>query len=235
MKAQLDHVESHTDTIKTFWFRPEQPIYFLPGQFTELHLPHPETDVRGDRHWFTISSSPTEPLIGLTTKFTHGHSSSYKKELLRLQPGTTVALADPMGDFTPPKSKDIPLIFVAGGMGITPVRSIAKFLADTGQQRPIRLLYCARSESDLVFTEVFDAAGFDTTLLVTQPQKKWQGQTGMLTAERVLDLTGPIDAQTLFFLSGPEPLIEDLQKGLIAKAIVSDRIATDFFTGYTKD
>lgn len=235
MKARLQHVESHTDTIKTFWFQPEGPVHFLPGQFTELHLPHPGVDERGDRHWFTISSSPTESLIGLTTKFANDLSSSYKRELLQLQSGAIVRLTDPMGDFTPPKSLDVPLVFVAGGMGITPVRSIAKFLIDTGQRRPVRLLYCARTETDLVFTDIFEAAGFDVTLFVTQSQESWHGETGTLTADRILDLTDPLDTRTLFFLSGPEPLVEDLQKGLIAKGIVSDRIATDFFPGYAKD
>lgn len=235
MKARLLRVESHTDTIKTFLFEPERPVHFLPGQFTELHLPHPGADERGDRHWFTVSTSPTEPLIGLTTKFADSLSSSYKKQLLHLKPGATVHLADPMGDFTLPKSVDTPLVFVAGGMGITPVRSIAKFLVDTGQKRSIHLLYCARTQADLVFTDIFEAAGFATTLFVTQPQTDWDGETGILTADRILEVSGPLEARTLFFLSGPEPLVEDLQKGLVIKGIASDHVATDFFPGYTKD
>jgi len=116
MKAEFIRKHSEATNITTFWFKPEQPIDYIAGQYVEMWLPHDQPDSLGSRRWFTLSSSPTDaPLVSITTKLS-GQSSSFKKALTRLSNGDRVNLTDGMGDFVLPKQTDRQLIFVAGGI-----------------------------------------------------------------------------------------------------------------------
>ena len=97
MRIILDHTQAVNDHVTSFWFKPEQPMHFIAGQFIELTLPHDQPDDRGTRRWFTISSSPTDPLISITAKLGPEHSSSFKRALRQLQPGAELTAIDAMG------------------------------------------------------------------------------------------------------------------------------------------
>src|SRR5690348_14324223 len=141
MNVVFDHSEPTAANIRTFWFKPERPVQYTAGQFTELYLPHDNADNRGQRRWFTVSSSPTDAMLSITTKYAGDQSSTFKKTLFSLKDGTPLKLADPMGDFVLPKDKTIPLVFVAGGIGVTPMHSMIKYLNDTHEKRTIHLIY----------------------------------------------------------------------------------------------
>lgn len=222
MNVTLDHIETITTNVKTLWFRPERPVRFIAGQFTELYLPHEDADERGTRRWFTISSSPTEKLIGITTKFAASDSSSYKRHLQALKPGTVLKMAHPMGDFVLPKNPSIPLLFIAGGLGITPVRSMVKWLIDVGEQRQIRLLYIANQPEDLAFQDIFRQYPMEFT-------PHFSAQAGRLTTEQIVNL---ITDDTFVYLSGPELMVETFYKQLQTHGISSGRLAGDYFPGY---
>lgn len=230
MKVVLDHRETVAAGMDTFWFIPERRVRYIAGQFTELSLPHGASDDRGIRRWFTLSSSPTEPLIGITTSFAE-KSSSFKRALYGLTPGTTLQLADAMGDFVLPKDSTIPLIFIAAGAGITPVRSMVKYLADRGEQRDIQLVYTTRHESELAFLPLFTAYSLQLTTIVTQPAAAYRGETGPLTPERILDITHGNDRSYIYF-SGPELMVETFYKQLQVHGISPDRLIMDYFPGY---
>ena len=233
MRATFHHSQQLSNSIQTFWFEPEHSLQYTAGQFTELTLKHSHPDDRGSKRWFTISSSPTDKLLSITTKYAGDeHSSSFKKALFALEPGTEVDLAAPMGDFVLPKLAQTPLIFVAGGIGLTPFHSMFEWLAATGEQRAIRFLYAVRSEDDIVFQDTFDKAGIHATIVVGEPSEAWGGLRGRLDADMVLGLEKPND-DTLIYLSGPEPMIEALEKDLLAKGIQKRQLVTDFFPGYT--
>ena len=242
MKATFDHVESVTPDISTFWFQPERPVRYLAGQFTEIQLPHDPADARGVKRWFTLSSSPTEDLVAITTKFAphsvqgrslHSRSSTFKRQLRALKPGAKLTLADPMGDFVLPKDPQVPLVFVAGGMGITPVRSMVKWLLDKGEQRSIQLVYAVSRIEDMAFEPLLKKYGLAFTPIVSHPPAGYGGETGPLTSRRILELIGHND-QSLIYLSGPEPMIEAFYKELVAIGIPSERLVTDYFHGYQR-
>jgi glycine betaine catabolism B len=232
MKAVFDHSEPIASNIRTFYFQPEQPVQFTAGQYTRLTLDHPHADDRGIRRWFTISASPTEELLAITTKFAPKEGSSFKKALQKLKPGAEVDLASPMGDFVLPKLIQTPLIFVAGGIGITPFRSMFRWLADTGEQRDIKFVYGVRSEDEIVFQKEMEDAGVHATIVVSEPSPSWGGERGRVTGEMIIGLEKPSD-DTLFYLSGPEPMIEALAEDLKKQGIPEDHLVTDFFPGYT--
>lgn len=231
MQVIFDHSAPEADNIKTFYFKPESPVHYTAGQFIELTVPHKNPDKRGIKHWFTLSSSPTDELLSITTKFAGDKGSTFKKALFKLEPGTELHLADPMGDFVLPKLIQTPLVFVAGGIGITPFHSMLAWLATTHETRPIRLLYAVRNEDEIIFQETFDKAGQHATIVVSQPSAAWGGERGQLTAELILGLEKPSD-DTLIYISGPEPMVESLEKDLKKAGISKRQLVLDFFPGY---
>ncbi len=189
-----------------------------------MTLPHNNSDNRGQKHWFTLSSSPTENLLAITTKQAPDRSSTFKQVLFSLQAGASINISEPMGDFVLPKDSNIPLVFVAGGIGITPVRSMIKWLSDTKEHRQIRIIYGARSADDLAFLELFENYGAKTDIILT-------GGAGQLTAENVMKL-GHVTDNTLVYVSGPEPMVESLETDLKAANVSSEKLVLDFFPGY---
>lgn len=232
MNVVFDHSRDEAANIKTFFFRPEKPLQYTAGQYTELTLPHPHADERGVKRWFTLSSGPEQEFLTITTKLAGDKGSSFKKALLKLESGTVVDMAEPMGDFVLPKLIQTPLIFVAGGIGLTPYHSIAEWLIRTGEQRPIKFLYAVRSEDEIVFQDTFHKAGIEPTILVSEPSPAWGGERGRLSAELILGLTKP-DDNTLIYLSGPEPMVEALEKDLKKAGFPKQRLVGDFFPNYT--
>jgi ferredoxin-NADP reductase len=231
MKVTFDHTRDEAANITTFFFRPEKPVHYTAGQYTELTLPHKNPDIRGTKHWFTLSSAPGGPFLTITTKFAD-KSSSFKKALRVLKPGTEVHMAEPMGDFVLPKLIQTPLVFVAGGIGLTPFHSMLEWLTTTGESRPIKLLYAVRSEDEIIFLETFRKAGVEPTIVVSEPSPAWGGERGHLSAQLILGLEKPSE-DALIYLSGPEPMVEALEKDLRKAGLRQDRLVGDFFPNYT--
>lgn len=232
MKVTFNHFQDEAQNIRTFYFKPEKSVHYTAGQYTELHIPHKNTDDRGDKRWFTLSSSPTDEFLTITTKYTgDGKSSSFKKTLFSLKPGTELDAADPMGDFVLPKIIQTPLIFVAGGIGVTPFHSIFEWLAATNEERPIKMLYGVRKEDEIVFQDTFNKAGIEPTIIVSEPSDAWGGERGRITAELVLGLEQPTD-DTLVYVSGPEPMVQALAKDLHLAGLNKNQIVTDEFPNY---
>jgi ferredoxin-NADP reductase len=230
MLVTLDHVDNLAGNIHMFWFKPEEPMRNIPGQFTEIFLPHDSPDNRGTKRWFTLSSSPTEELAAITTRLAGEKGSSFKDALSKLKPGAELDMARPMGDFTLPKDKNQEIVYVAGGIGITPMRSMAKYLTDTKERRPITLIHAVSAPEDLVFKDLFTSYGLNYIPVVGHPDKSWKGESGQLDGQRIIKLAEP--EGKLFYLSGPEPMIEALANSLHEAGVPKKQIVTDFFPGY---
>ncbi len=233
MKVVFDHSKDEAANIRTVYFKPERPVHYTAGQFAEWTLQHPRPDKRGVKRWFTISSAPTDQLLSITTKFAGADkSSSFKKALFKMKPGHELLMSDPMGDFVLPKLIQTPLVFVAGGIGLTPFHSMLSWLAATGETRPIKMLYALRVEDEIVFQETFDKAGVQPTIVISQPSAAWGGERGKLSADLILGLEKPSE-DTLVYVSGPEPLVEDLEKDLKKAGVNKHQLVLDFFPNYT--
>lgn len=221
MHVTLDHTEAIADHIISFYFKPEREVRYTAGQFIELTIPHDNPDERGQKHWFTLSSSPSEGLLAITTKFpSEGPTSTFKQALRALKPGDAVIMSDPMGDFVLPIDKTIPLIFVAGGIGVTPMRSTIKWLLDSGEKRDIKLLYSVADKAQVAFKDIFEAYDLPTTI----SQER-------LSAPLILSQAADPPGQ-LYFISGPEPMVESLVEQLQQAGIDQARIVGDYFPNY---
>lgn len=232
MNVIFDHTEIVAKNIQRFWFKPPQKLDYTAGQYIELYLPHPNPDERGIRHWFTLSSSPTEDNIFITTKFAPERSSTFKQTLKALKPGTKVEMVEPEGDFVLPDDPKRPLVFVAGGIGITPFRSMVKYLSDTKAKRDIHLIYALNDIDQAVYLDLFKSYGLKLTLVVKEPPANWDGESGGLDADRILSLIGELDNK-LIYISGPEPMVETFNDDLQAKGVPEVQLKTDYFPNYS--
>lgn len=231
MKATFEHATPETENIFSFYFKPEKHLNFTAGQYLELTLPHKNPDNRGIKRWFTISSSPNNSLFSLTTKIVK-HGSTFKKHLLTLKPGQEVLISEPIGDFVLPKFIQTPLIFVAGGIGITPFNSMLQWIHETKEERNIKFIYAVNTEDEIIFQDTFEAAGQHVTIIVSNPSDAWGGEQGPLTADVILGLQKP-DDNCLIFLCGPEPMVKQIKHELKMRRVADHQIVSDAFSGLT--
>lgn len=224
MQVILSHVHDENYNVRTFWFKPPSPFAYTAGQFIELYLPHNNPDERGEKHWFTLSSSPSEKLLSISTKYAGEKSSSFKKTLWSLRPGAKVSMSDPMGDFVLPKDKNIPLVFVAGGIGVTPFRSMVRWLLDGGDKRQIQFIWAIGKLKDTIFTDLFEGYGIKPKLVISDKGER-------LTAQKILAFVGTRENKRIY-VSGPEPMVEVLTKDLEKLGASKNDLIGDFFPGY---
>src|SRR5260370_1410080 len=119
----------------------------------EFTLAHPHSDSRGNRRYFTLASSPTENLVHLGIRF-YDQGSSFKQAMFQMNGKTQFVAAQIAGDFTLPTDPSQKLVFIAGGIGITPFRSMLKYLLDTHQRRDIVMFYANRRVDEIVYKDV---------------------------------------------------------------------------------
>lgn len=231
MRVTLDHIEDVGDNIKTFWWKPDRSIKYTAGQFIELIIPHDNADKRGVKRWFTLSSSPSESLLSITTKHASENGSTFKETLFNLEPGDTVMMSEAMGDFVLPKDRSVPIVFIAGGIGVTPMRSMVKWLYDNQEQRTVHLIYAANTIDEVAFRELFNEYGAPTDIVLSKAPNGWDGRTGRLDATTILDIAPNIDSK-LYFISGPEPMVENIAKDLADQGVDKRRIVGDYFPNY---
>lgn len=129
-----------------------------------------------------------------------------------------------------PRNKDIPLVFVAGGIGITPFHSMLSELTSKKQKRDITLIYAAKNKESLVFANEL-AKNCKLLPLLSHPPTDWTGLSGSINADRVLNLTDVKD-NTRIYLSGPEKMVDVVTKDLKTK-VNPENVITDYFPGYS--
>jgi glycine betaine catabolism B len=224
------------DHIIDFVFIPNKKFVFKPGQYMEWTLPHPDSDARGNRRYFTLASSPTEDSIRLGIKFFE-NGSTYKKALIDMSSKTPIVGAQLSGEFTLPDDLRKKLVFIAGGIGITPYRSMIKYLIDRKQKRDIVIFYTNKKEDEIIYKEIFDQAekdcGIKTVYTLTDTDsipKNWQGKIGRIN-ETIICETLPDYVDRNYYLSGPYAMICAFEKVLSGMGIKKDKIKKDFFPG----
>ena len=232
MRVAFSHSDRLTPTITTFWFHTNQTYKHQAGQFSELIIPHKNPDKRGTRRWFTLSSAPSEDLASITTKFTNKNGSSFKRALSELKPGAEVNLTEPMGDFTLPNDPRTPIVLVAGGIGVTPARSMVKALVDSNERRDITLFYAANSQEEFVFTDIFSKYKPLTFVpVVKQPPQNYSGESGMLDIEIIKRHTDKLESAQIY-ISGPPQMVSGIKSLLKDSGVRRRQIVTDYFPGY---
>lgn len=231
-----ERVKIGTDTFD-FIFEKDKDFSFRPGQYMEWTLKHRDPDTRGNRRYFTIASSPTENEIHLGVKF-YPEPSSFKNHLLALPVGGEIIVSQKSGDFVLPKNKEKGLVFIAGGIGVTPFRSMIKYLLDKKEKRDITLLYSNKTIKDIAYKEVFDRAqtelGIKTIYAITDKNEEIFGESmksGIIDAPMIQKEVSNYRDKT-FYISGPHSMVRAFEDTLKSMGVSSRNIKIDFFPGF---
>ncbi|HVM77135.1 MAG TPA: oxidoreductase [Candidatus Paceibacterota bacterium] len=220
-----------------FQFAPDAKINHRPGQYLEWTLAHQKADTRGNRRYFTIASSPTEPEVHLGVKF-YENSSTFKFALMNLKPGETIVAGQLAGDFTLPNDPKKKLIFIAGGIGITPFRSMAKYISDMNERRDAILFYSNRNENEIAYRDIFDEAekkwGLRTVYAITDPAAKAPSHNGRIGRidMKLIESVAPDFRERTFYISGTHGMVSEFKKTLAELGVPRTQIKTDFFPGF---
>ncbi|MBI2590281.1 MAG: oxidoreductase [Candidatus Blackburnbacteria bacterium] len=226
------------NTVWDLIFKAPEKVEYQPGKYMEWTLSHKNTDSRGSRRYFTLSSSPTEDTIRVGVKFDL-QSSSFKKALYSLNHGDTIVASQLAGEFTLPKDRGKKLVFVAGGIGITPFRSMLKYLLDKKETRPVIVFYTEKNADDFVYKDVLEKAqkelGIKVIYTLTDKGNipaNWKGKVGRIDTKMI---EGEVQdfLERMFYLSGPHAMVEGFCQTLLEMGVSARNIKVDFFPGYT--
>ena len=217
--------ENLVDNVWAFRFEADTPISWTPGQFIRVELPHDNPDSEGTKRWFTISSTPHDGYIQITTRVT---DTTFKQALAALPVGGTINLVEqPDGDFVWQESEK-PLVFIAGGIGITPFYSMLRSRGHSGQPVLATLIYNGRTD-ELPFKVEFEEASR------RHPEFKVHYVIGeQLTTEKLTELVPNISSSQVY-ISGAESMVEALGKQLEENGLANDNLHQDFFPHYNEE
>ncbi len=233
MLLTLERIEQQAADTYDFIFRPQRRLAFEPGQYLEWTLPLDESDSRGNRRYFTIASAPTEDKLRVGVKF-YAKPSAFKRALDAMRPGDRIFASQLAGSFTLPRNPDAKLAFIAGGIGITPFRSMLEDLIAHGEPRPVILLYGVETEADIAYRPTLDAArqqlGIRTVFAVRNGAVK--GQYPGLVDARLIKHAIPDFRERTFYVSGPQAMVANVRAMLLRMGVHRSRIRVDFFPGF---
>jgi ferredoxin-NADP reductase len=234
VQLQLKEINQVSDRVYDYVFQPDRKFKFLPGQYMEWTLAGVPYDSRGNRRTFTIASSPTESDVHLGLKY-HEPSSMYKITLHNLKPGDRLYASQLSGNFTLSGNEGRKLVFIAGGIGITPFRSMIKYLTDKNLQSDIVLLYVVSDPNEFAYIREFKeaaSAGVRTVPIVTDPAYRAPGTVNAKVSADLIARAVPDYAERIFYISGPNVMVDATREYLQDLNIPNRHIKTDHFSGY---
>ncbi len=205
-----------------YFFRSEEPLDFVPGQYASLHLPGVMHDPRGSARTFSLTSLPGTSCLSFVVKH-FDLQTPYKHRLQALHPNEPARLDHAMGDLVLPKHAGTPLVFVAGGIGIASFISMFQKLIEQREERPIFLYYSLRSSREHIFRNITDSYPLQLKQVILAPNR--------LRAQEIKDTTPP---NALIYLSGSQRFVEGIHADLTRLGTPHEHIIFDYFDGYTQ-
>jgi ferredoxin-NADP reductase len=218
-------------------FISDKQLDFKAGQYATINVVHPHSDVRGVRRSFSIASAPGSNELMIAFKVPlKDRVSSFKKALTNLTEGDYITASSIAGTFTLPKDDKQKLVFIAGGIGITPFLSMLKEQVIKKQKRDITLLYFVNDENDLYFKQSFiEAKDYGLKLIPVfssgQASTQLPAQHGRLNDEAIKKAI-PDYLEREFYISGPPGFVDGYKNLLTKLSIKQQKIRTDHFAGY---
>jgi ferredoxin-NADP reductase len=218
-----------------FAFDTSHPLHFQPGQYITLNLQHKHPDTRGTRRTFSIASAPGTKSLQVALKSPQpAKVSSFKQALTALQPGEHLSVSNIAGTFILPKDTSQKLVFMAGGIGITPFISMIRDQVMHKTTRDIVLFHFINTEADACFIKEFAAAKVYGLQVIpifsdtTHGDNNLHGHLDEATLQKVV----PDFKERAFFISGPPGFVDAHKRLLILAKIPRSHIRTDHFAGY---
>ena len=204
-------------------------VHFEPGQFAWIKVDGGAYSLT--EHPFSFASSARQPQ---RPSFTIKGLGDFTREVGAIPVGSQVLLDGPHGAWAPPLP-DAGYVLIVAGIGITPAMSIMRTAADMGDNRPIRLLYGARSWEDITFREEIDALGRRSDLsiepwyVLEKPPEGWPGHSGRVDLKSLPKLLPPDAGARNYFICGPPMMIDSVLAALNTIGVPDDLVYADRF------
>lgn len=200
------------------------------GQHLDVRLTA-EDGYRAERE-YSIASAPSEPVAITVERLDDGEVSPYLTEELRR--GDEIELRGPIGGyFVWDPEDDSPLLLVAGGSGIVPLRAMLRHRRRSGSDVPVRLLYSSRTFADVIYRAELDEAAVDgievVYTLTRERPPGWTGYARRVDRELLREIAWPADEGALAFVCGPTSFVETVATGLVELGYPSARVKTERF------
>ncbi|MDE2259854.1 MAG: FAD-dependent oxidoreductase [Betaproteobacteria bacterium] len=236
-KVKLKRKREIADGTMAFHFEKPGGFAYKAGQSADCTLINPaETDAEGNTRALSLASAPYEDDLMLATRM---RDTAFKHVLKTMDPGTEVILDAPHGSFTLHNNAGIPAVFLTGGIGVTPVRSIVLQAVHDNVPHRILVFYSNRRPEDAAFLDdLMESHGSNpnytfvgTMTQMEKSSREWHGETGFISKAMLLkyidDLTLPI-----YYIDGPPAMVNAMRKILSAAEVDDDNIRTEEFSGY---
>ena len=221
-KRQLVFIESYkeSDDVYTFVFEKERDLTWKAGQHGLFSITHKK--VKNPTKPFTIAAAPSENVLKLTMKI-NDNPSEFKKAMLELKQGMTIGMSGPLGSLN--VNDEHPTVLIAGGIGITPYRSIIKQIEaeGNGNKKPIHLLYMD-SEKKYMFKDELDANNDSISISYLDSRDDLHQEIDKLST--LYQNNGQ------YLIAGPKSMVDSISSYLQNSSISKKNIKKDAFHGY---
>lgn len=220
-----------------FYFKKPTDFKFIAGQYLNLRLIDPlETDEEGNRRFFSIATAPYEEELMIATRM---RDSAFKRTLKNMPVGERIEIFGPSGNLILHQDTSQKAILLAGGIGITPFRSMILQASFERLPHKIYLFYSNRRPEDSAFLTELEKIQKEnpnykfigTMIEMADSKRIWQGETGCITKQLLIKYLGSLD-KAIFYTAGPPQMVEAMVKLLQEAGINQDRIKSEDFTGY---
>jgi ferredoxin-NADP reductase len=210
-------------------------VDFKPGQFFHVTLPDAgHQDDKGLRRHITVVTSPNERgVLGLATRM---RDSAFKRTLRGLPVGAEVEVEPPEGNFVLPDDTSRPLVFIAGGIGITVFRSMLLYVKEERLAHRIVLVYSNRDRESTAFLDELQELEQQIPglrLIVTMTEDPgWKGETRRVDAKFIKDQLGDEFDKYAFLVAGPPEMAEGVERELERAGVDEANVFVERYSGY---
>jgi len=219
-----------------FTFSKPKDFTFRAGQFCDMTLINPpETDDEGNVRGFSIVAAPFEDNISIATRM---RDTAFKRVLKNMSEGSEIKFDAPYGSFTLHNNTAKPAVFIIGGIGVTPVRSMIAQATHDKTDHKMTLIHSNKTPDDAPFKDDFQklaSANPNFTFVPVASESapdNFTGERGYVTADLIKKYVGDF-SDTIFYLSGPAGMVKAMREILVNELKADeDNIRTEEFSGY---
>ena len=211
-----------------------EEVDFAPGQYFFVTLPDVgHQDDRGLRRHITVVTSPNEKgVLGFATRM---RDSAFKRSLAELPVGAEVEVEPPKGKFSLPPDHSRPLVFVAGGIGITVFRTMLRFIQEERLPYQVTLIYSNRDRESTAFLDELRELEkeIDLRLILTMTEDPdWDGDDRKIDAQFFKDYLEEDLNQYTFLVAGPPGMVKGMQEALGEAGVEEENVVAERYSGY---
>jgi ferredoxin-NADP reductase len=230
-ETYVKEIVLRTYNVTSFRFPRPAALNYKPGQFLFVTI---KADGKELSKHFSFSSSPTEKThIEFTKKLS---DSDFSSALKALKEGDWARIDAPYGKFTF-EGEHEKIGLLAGGIGITPFKSICRYCTDMRLDTKITLLYGNRTENDIAFRKELETMqqqnkNLKVVFTLNEASGEWKGATGLITTEMIKKEI-PDYKETTFYTCGPPTMVQIMEKLVEQLGLPKTQLKREYFTGYT--